>query len=96
MFSKSVVAPFSNLDFSLDSAENPLIIRIPEKVSFSRPFTSASILPLSLKIGRTVVKALNAMRAKSARGAKLKRVIGRLSRMRNTNATAAVNNPPIS
>ena len=36
------------------------------------------------------------VRAKSARGAKLKRVIGRLSRMRNTNATAAVNNPPIS
>ena len=93
-FSNKRCTPCSNTLFSWGSALNPFITRAPFRVSVNRPVTSALSLPLSLKIGRILAKALSAIKANKPTGTKTKTVIVALMRSKSTREMIAVKVPP--
>ena len=90
----SSFTPFSNTRASCSAALNPLITRIPPRVSVSLPFTSALIFPLALKMGLIILKAFKAITAKMAKGMSVNKVMETLICSNSIKETTAVMAPP--
>ena len=95
-FSYRRSTPTSNTSSSCFSALNPLMTRIPPKVSVNLPLTSALIFPRFRKMGRMILKAFNAIMAKMVNGIKVNKVMNTLMSISKIRETTAVMMPPTS